>query len=142
MKAITLTQPWASLVALGLKKIETRSWGTSYRGPLAIHAAKGFPRQCREFHEEMAREYAALGHQVPLGAVIATCRLVAAGPMVELSDGRWCVRTPGGIRPVPEEEEPLGDYALNRFGWFLEDVTPLPEPVPARGALGLWEWRP
>lgn len=41
MKAITLTQPWATLVAIGAKKIETRSWATGYRGRLAIHAAKG-----------------------------------------------------------------------------------------------------
>ena len=40
MKALTLWQPWASLVALGVKTIETRSWSTTYRGPLAIHAAK------------------------------------------------------------------------------------------------------
>ena len=43
MKALTLTQPWASLVACGAKTIETRSWRTPYRGPVAIHAAKGFP---------------------------------------------------------------------------------------------------
>lgn len=42
MKAITLYQPWATLVALGKKKIETRSWKTDYRGPLAIHVAKKF----------------------------------------------------------------------------------------------------
>src|SRR3954451_22243677 len=41
--ALTLTQPWATLVAIGAKQIETRSWGTSYRGWLAIHAAKGYP---------------------------------------------------------------------------------------------------
>ena len=39
MKVLTLHQPWASLVALGVKTIETRSWSTQYRGPLAIHAA-------------------------------------------------------------------------------------------------------
>lgn len=39
MKAITLHQPWATLISLGVKSIETRSWSTSYRGPLAIHAA-------------------------------------------------------------------------------------------------------
>ncbi len=43
MKAITLWQPWASLVAIGAKTIETRSWATSYRGPLAIHAAARKP---------------------------------------------------------------------------------------------------
>lgn len=41
MKAVTLTQPWATLVAIGAKQIETRSWPTNYRGPLAIHAGKG-----------------------------------------------------------------------------------------------------
>lgn len=44
MKALTLHQPWASLVACGVKTIETRSWSTSYRGPLAIHAAVKVPR--------------------------------------------------------------------------------------------------
>lgn len=39
-RALTLHQPWAQLVALGVKTIETRSWSTSYRGPLAIHAGK------------------------------------------------------------------------------------------------------
>lgn len=42
MKALTLYEPWASLVALGAKKIETRSWPTKYRGPLAIRAAKSY----------------------------------------------------------------------------------------------------
>ncbi len=40
MKAITIWQPWASLLACGAKQYETRSWATSYRGPIAIHAAK------------------------------------------------------------------------------------------------------
>ncbi len=48
MKTLTLTQPWAQLIAIGAKRIETRSWGTKYRGPIAIHAAKGFPKWARE----------------------------------------------------------------------------------------------
>lgn len=43
MKTLTLHQPWASLIAMGVKKIETRSWGTKYRGPLAIHAGQHRP---------------------------------------------------------------------------------------------------
>ena len=43
MKALTLHQPWATLVAVGEKRIETRSWSTDYRGPLAIHAGKARP---------------------------------------------------------------------------------------------------
>lgn len=40
MKVITLIQPWATLIALGEKQIETRSWSTKYRGEIAIHAGK------------------------------------------------------------------------------------------------------
>lgn len=47
MKALTLHQPWATLVALGVKSIETRSWTTSHRGPIAIHAARTMPREAR-----------------------------------------------------------------------------------------------
>jgi hypothetical protein len=43
MKAITIWQPWASLIAIGAKQYETRSWETKYRGPIAIHAAKKDP---------------------------------------------------------------------------------------------------
>lgn len=42
MKAITILQPWASLIACAAKQIETRSWVTQYRGPIAIHVAKDF----------------------------------------------------------------------------------------------------
>jgi len=41
MKAISLLQPWATLVVTGVKTIETRSWGTKYRGPILIHASQG-----------------------------------------------------------------------------------------------------
>src|SRR3990167_3828953 len=102
MKAITLTQPWATLVALGHKRIETRSWTTSYRGPLAIHAAKGFPmtaqRVCWEHrtiagtlprifghnpHDEAAGVGASTGYEFPLGAVVATCQLVDVLPILD-----------------------------------------------------------
>lgn len=47
IKALTLWEPFASLVAYGVKRIETRSWPTSYRGPLAIHAAQREPDAAR-----------------------------------------------------------------------------------------------
>ena len=40
MKVITLKEPWASLVVNGYKTYEFRSWKTSYRGKILIHAAK------------------------------------------------------------------------------------------------------
>lgn len=44
MKAITIIQPWATLIAIGAKRFETRSWATTHRGPIAIHAGKKIDR--------------------------------------------------------------------------------------------------
>lgn len=127
MKALTLTQPWASLVALGHKRIETRSWATKYRGPLAIHAAKGYPGWAREF----ATVEATLGRlplRIPLSAVVCVVRLVDVQPTEEA--GPFL----SGL------ERHLGDYTPGRFAWFLELDEVYDEPIPATGALGLWEW--
>ena len=125
MKALTLTQPWATLVALGYKQIETRSWTTKYRGKLYIHAAKGFPRDAKEF----ASEEAALGRipkRIPLGAIVATARLVDVRKTEEVS------------LEISGLERRLGDYYPGRYAWLLEDIEPQPEPIPWRGALGLF----
>lgn len=140
MRAITLTQPWATLVAIGAKQVETRSWSTNYRGPLAIHTAKGFPGWARELcYDEpflSALEQARVGPAgFPLGKVIATAELINVQrigyhvmPLHQTNEGH-------------QRELAFGDYSKGRYAWFLGNVQPLPEPVPARGALGLWEWR-
>jgi hypothetical protein len=80
IKAISLWQPWASLMAAGVKLHETRHWWTSYRGPLAIHAAKridvaGSPDELCE--AALGRSWAGL---VPIGMVVAIRRAFAARP--------------------------------------------------------------
>jgi hypothetical protein len=152
MKAITLTQPWATLVAIGKKTIETRSWSTSYRGPLAIHAAKTFPKHAWQiclsdpFKDILLRSgftYLAdinlYKHQFPLGAVIATCELVACIRIPDM-DLNLTFNGKSWLLPPQEPELSFGDYIPGRFAWILSNVKPLPEPIPARGALGLWEW--
>lgn len=88
MKVLSLTQPWASLLAGGAKQIETRSWGTSYRGPVAVHAAKGFPRKCADLvgGEPFASALYDLGYEaktvraraasLPRGAIVGVVDLV------------------------------------------------------------------
>ena len=130
--ALSLTQPWATLVAVGAKRIETRSWPTRYRGWLAIHAAQGLAGMTeREFSAYCARPpfAAALSSAfpVPRGAVLAVVRLV---DVVGL--------TPMDVPPEPERS--FGDYTPGRYAWHLADVIRLPAPVPQRGALGLWGW--
>jgi hypothetical protein len=144
MKALTLTQPWATLVAIGAKRIETRSWSTKYRGPLAIHAAKGFPKWAREFTMKPVCYQAVKGHGIgspdgyPTGVVLATCDLVDCLP----TEATCCI--PGVFDDFPELNTPLerefGDYSAGRYGWVLENVRQLQVPVPAKGSLGLWEW--
>ena len=125
MKIISLTQPYATAIALGLKHWETRSWYTKYRGLLGIHAAKGFPKWAWEF---WTAEYTLgrLPGTLPFGAVVA---------VVELTD---CQPTENLIDAISDLERRYGDYLDGRFAWKLEDNRALSEPVPAKGALGLW----
>lgn len=161
MKAITLTQPWATLVAIGAKKIETRSWATSYRGPLAIHAAKGLKPVGNKrglwelvwhppFRDVLA-EHAGSRHMddilasLPLGAIVAVCELVGCYPTTQDDGGNtaYLLNSRHGARelmPVWGNERAFGDYSLDRFAWVLRNVRALPEPIPCKGALGLWDY--
>lgn len=149
VRALTLTQPWATLVAIGAKRFETRSWGTKYRGPLAIHAAKGLGPVggaagldilCRtEPFLSVLREHFGTGtplaDALPFGAIVATCTLGDVLP------------TPTYGRPLPwinvdalsARERAFGDYSEGRYAWLLRDVRMLATPIPCRGALGLWD---
>ena len=149
MKALSLVQPWASLLAGGAKRIETRSWGTAYRGLVAIHASGGLKPESRgAWRMPIIRETAArlpepvglswntvleelIGEprleELPLGAVLAVGRLVE------------CERITA--ENVPEEpERSFGNYAPGRWRWTFAGVVPLAVPVTARGMLGLWDW--
>ena len=150
MKALTLTQPWATLVAIGAKRIETRSWSTRYRGPLAIHAAKKYPYEARHFTTEHVC-YEAIGGNglgwtpiLPLGAVVATCNLIDCVQMRVMNYG-LDAQPAGILGPYTEmlngcHEREFGDYAPGRYAWILRDIKRLSKPIPAKGMLGLWEW--
>ena len=126
MRGLSLTQPWASLVALRHKRIETRSWSTKYRGPLYIHASKGFPRDAKEFAEE-ERALGRLPERLPLGCFVATVRLVDVQ------------RTEDVNLTISGLERHLGDYSPSRFAWLFEDIVPFAEPIPWKGSLGLFK---
>ena len=136
MKALSLTQPWATLVAIGSKRIETRSWGTGYRGPLAIHASKGFPKEARAHCDDQPFLMELCGFfgpefepgQLPTGAVVG---------LTSITD---CLRmTPEWIATIAEPERSFGLYEPGRFAWLLGPVEWLAEPVQVKGSLGLWE---
>lgn len=136
MKVITIQQPWASLIVLGAKKIETRSWATRYRGPILIHASAAMPKLNRELcATEAFATYLSNAGPLPLGAIIGRAVLRMVYPTDHLLS---CFRfSPSSYCP---HEVNFGDYSAGRYGWCLEDVVRFETPIPAKGQLGLWEF--
>jgi len=128
MKAITLHQPWATLVAIGSKQFETRSWKTPYRGLIAIHASKN-RGHLKWLKGSLLGSYLRKAGELPLGCVVAIARLTTIYTTESALD-RYI------ISPLERE---LGDYSPGRFAWRLDDIKPVVS-VAAKGALGIWEW--
>lgn len=126
MKAISLWQPWASAIALNLKRNETRGRLTHYRGPLAIHAALRWQADQQEF-AALERRLGRLPARLPFGAIVAVARLVACRPTWEVLPT---------IRPI---EKLYGNYGPGRYAWILDEVLALERPVPYRGSQGFFE---
>lgn len=151
MKAISIWEPWASLIACGAKHWETRSWPTYYRGPLLICASKGgLPK--RELDELLldwrfqaglaplvgmpiggipvstaGKHCSAITHKhLQYGMAVAICRLTDCKPTAKI--------TPDEI----STDKPFGDFQSGRFAWKLEDIERLPKPIPVRGKQGLF----
>ena len=73
---------------------------------------------------------------------MATCNLVDVKMIVGTRDGLGPCRDAARMLPPSEPELLFGDYEPGRYAWMLEDVRQFAEGVPAKGALGLWEWKP
>ena len=132
MYALTIWQPWASLIACGAKRYETRSWAAPHRvigQRLAIHAGlRGLRRSELGYPLAALREYGLDYRDLPRGVVVATAYVVA------------CLRTCDPPKYIPWQERLLGDWSPGRWAWQLEDVVQV-EPSKVRGAQGLWIWR-
>ena len=146
MKAITVWQPWGSLISFGEKEYETRGWKTNYRGPLAIHAAQKIDKEIccyQPFNSALFRNDINALDMLPIGAIICICNLVDC---LEIT-GRTKVQgvTVGaalvnGEKIIRGNELAFGDYTPGRFAWKLKDVHQLKEPIPTKGAQQLWNW--
>lgn len=133
MKCLTIRQPWATLIALGEKQIETRTWRTAHRGELAIHAGMQVNKAiCRtEPYQSLLARHGYTADNLPTGKIIAVSRISDCCEVTpELVQQGW----PGGNEYV------FGNYAEGRYAWKLEEVVPLVHPIPAKGRLGFWEY--
>lgn len=123
LRCISLWQPWASAIALGLKQYETRSWQTPYRGWVAIHAAKRWGLDERAAWRMLGDKAPV---PVPLGVVVALACL------------KHCWRTEDVLPQISIAEYQWGDYGPGRYAWQLEDIHPLATPLPLKGRQGMW----
>jgi hypothetical protein len=149
MKAITIHQPWATLMALCEKLLETRSWATKYRGKIAIHAGKKIDKAACE-EPEIKAALARHGYTVdnlPTGAVVAIANLKDIwsinrpygpdGLVKKTSHDTGISNIWGGMKP---SEYHFGDYSDGRFAWETDNVRLLATPIAAKGQQGLWNW--
>ncbi len=145
IKALSLWQPWASLVALRVKQYETRSWKTNYRGPLLICAAKGglctgvltnLIEGDPVIQEALAPLLPPEGHRIGADYLWGMV-WGAAVAVVDLTD---CIKTELFKRghPVFEREWRFGDFGPDRFAWKLENIRRI-EPFTVKGRQQLFE---
>jgi hypothetical protein len=130
MRVISLWQPWAELIRRGLKQYETRSKPCHQLGEVAIHAAK------RKFRDsDMSREART---QMLMDEVDPFT--LAYGSVICVATITACVETESGIGVISERERLYGDWSEGRFAWRLENVRPLPKPIPLTGHQGFFYW--
>ncbi len=121
--AITICQPYAELIVRGEKRVENRTWATSYRGQLLIHAGK-------------SRDWLGPGDlerypDMPFGALVGGARLVACVHLEEIE--AFARAAPARWAWLLEHK-----HALGPFCWVFERVHRLAVPVACRGGQGIW----
>ena len=121
MKVLTLRQPWATLVAEGIKKYEFRSWKTNYRGKVLIHAGTGIDK------EDM-KKYEIMNLNFPSRRIIA---------VVEIED---CLELDEDLNKkiISENNIAYGHKIRTGYAWKLKNIKKIDYDKEVNGQLGLW----
>ncbi|MBQ9313698.1 MAG: ASCH domain-containing protein [Clostridia bacterium] len=126
MKVLTIKQPFATLIAEGIKEYEFRTWKTKYRGEFLIHAGKSIDKKAMKKFKQYHLEY-------PTGCIIAKATLTD------------CVRIDDNVKKELQNKNPLvyaraiNDIYWDGYGFKLENVEKI-EPIYASGKLSFWEY--
>lgn len=133
MRTISLWQPWATLIAIGAKQYETRSWSIGFRGEIAIHAARTGNElpvaKVQPFCDVLAAAGFTHPSMLPLGVVLCVAEVVD------------CVRVEQIRDHLSRQERAFGNYADGRYAWRFTNIRVLATPIPARGSQGIWDWK-
>ena len=142
--AISLWQPWASLIMARAKRFETRSWSTEYRGPLVICAAKGglgkaelYATLLDELFQRALLPILGLSHDLSIKEFAdAAMDLLPRGKALGCVNLVDCI----GTELLGDHADlPFGDFSHGRFAWKLDNVRPFDEPVPVKGKQGFFK---
>ena len=127
MKVITIKQPFATLIAEGLKEYEFRTWKTKFRGEILIHAGKGIDKKAMERYKHLNLDY-------PSGKIIAKATITD------------CVYVDEVLKEKLQENNPLVYYGILKkdsdwdgYGFKLENIEKI-EPIEINGKLSLWDY--
>jgi len=125
MKVITIKQPFATLIAEGLKEYEFRTWRTKYRGEILIHAGKGVDKKAMERYKHLNLEY-------PSGCIIAKATITD------------CIYIDEKMKNQLKKENELVYYGVIygdsfEYGFKLENIHRI-EPIYVNGKLSLWDY--
>lgn len=127
MKVITIKQPFATLIAEGLKEYEFRTWKTSYRGEILIHAGKGVDKKAMERFKYLNLEY-------PSGCIIAKATITD------------CVYVDDALKEELQKKDDKVYYGVinkdsnwDGYGFKLENIEKI-SPIEIKGKLSLWNY--
>lgn len=129
MRVLTIKEPFATLISLGIKTTETRSWRTKYRGELYIHAGLKKPK-----YDHKNSDFKKLANQYnydKLGYIICKCKLVDCIEMTE--------EYIENMKKNHYIDYICGEYKIGRFAWVLENIE-IVNPIEAKGKLGIWHF--
>ena len=126
MKVLTIKQPYATLIAEGIKEYEFRTWKTIYRGDILIHAGKGIDKKAMKKYEHLNLEY-------PSGCIIAKCTITD------------CILIDDEARKMLKQKNPIVYFNIientdwNGYGFKLENVKKV-RPIEVNGKLSFWNY--
>ena len=128
MKMLTIKEPFATLISKGIKKTETRSWKTNYRGEIYIHAGLSKPK-----YEHKSNDFKKIADELNYkpGYVLCKCNLIDCIYMDEkyIED----------MKNNHYQDYICGEYSVGRYGWVLDNIEPI-EPFSVKGKLGIWNY--
>lgn len=135
MKAITVKQPWASLIVSGLKDIENRKWKTTFRGRVLIHASNSkdldnlpldtiFTTPQINALKQHYSENVLCSFIYPHGEIIGSVEIVDC---VVNHTSVWAEKSSNEDKPI--------------YNWVLANPIKFKNPIPAKGKLSFWEYK-